>query len=750
MEYNKEIKQEEIPEFALQPARPAETEVLTEKKEESFDASAYDKLFEEMARLKESFAEEVRKGNAEIEAQEAAARAGWEEPAFEEKEVISQPEETFADAGNSAVPAVTELRAEEPTAAELLAKETATAEPVMAAPHEEEPKTAESAMAVSHETEPKTAELLAKETTAAEPRAEKPKELEREPGEQEYKPVIAEEKPEITAKDSPDFTAEGEDSGQISAVEPIKIKPAGSDVISGQLKFTDFRSLPSARVHIEEDLLVPDVKPDLSSILTMEGDCRLSENEFQMGSSGRKEFRVNGELALQILYLPMEEEADFIPLFSAVPFRDDIAAPAEAESKVCVSAVIENLDWEVINERKYRVKADLYLEAREYRNVSLDLFRGIKGNRTQLRKETVPVTEVALRKKDVIELSEEMPLKDGRGEIGEILSWNAKAVETHRQISEDKAVISGAIHCSVLYRNREGQENAGKPELYRGKSEFTQFIKLNGEREFLPAAGSRAVFSLKNAALEAEDGEDGIRDRFRFTADLETELEIYKDEELEVVTDLYDPERDVCYDTEEVEVSALRGSGLSETGIREIFNVPERFGTAEQVLFLSGTPILGKAFAENGKGVAEGAISVKLVCRSEESASPFVITQMLPFRCSVNVPGAEDGMDTDCTVTLKDLWFDRINSRQVEVNGSLSVSMSVYGRRVCPLIKNLTFADSTAAASRPSVVVYVAREGDNLWKVAKRYRMSLEGMKEVNGIADGETIRPGTKLLIVK
>lgn len=710
MEYNKEIKQEEIPEFALQPARPAETEVLTEKKEESFDASAYDKLFEEMARLKESFAEEVRKGNAEIEAQEAAARAGWEEPAFEEKEVISQPEETFEDAGNSAVPAVTELRAEEPTAAELLAKETATAEP----------------------------------------RAEKPKELEREPGEQEYKPVIAEEKPEITAKDSPDFTDEGEDSGQISAVEPIKIKPAGSDVISGQLKFTDFRSLPSARVHIEEDLLVPDVKPDLSSILTMEGDCRLSENEFQMGSSGRKEFRVNGELALQILYLPMEEEADFIPLFSAVPFRDDIAVPAEAESKVCVSAVIENLDWEVINERKYRVKADLYLEAREYRNVSLDLFRGIKGNRTQLRKETVPVTEVALRKKDVIELSEEMPLKDGRGEIGEILSWNAKAVETHRQISEDKAVISGAIHCSVLYRNREGQENAGKPELYRGKSEFTQFIKLNGEREFLPAAGSRAVFSLKNAALEAEDGEDGIRDRFRFTADLETELEIYKDEELEVVTDLYDPERDVCYDTEEVEVSALRGSGLSETGIREIFNVPERFGTAEQVLFLSGTPILGKAFAENGKGVAEGAISVKLVCRSEESASPFVIAQMLPFRCSVNVPGAEDGMDTDCTVTLKDLWFDRINSRQVEVNGSLSVSMSVYGRRVCPLIKNLTFADSSAAASRPSVVVYVAREGDNLWKVAKRYRMSLEGMKEVNGIADGETIRPGTKLLIVK
>ena len=134
MGYNKEIKQEEIPEFALQPARPAETEVLTEKKEESFDASAYDKLFEEMARLKESFAEEVRKGNAEIEAQEAAARAGWEEPAFEEKEVISQPEETFADAGNSAVSAVTELRAEEPTAAELLAKETATAEPVMAAP----------------------------------------------------------------------------------------------------------------------------------------------------------------------------------------------------------------------------------------------------------------------------------------------------------------------------------------------------------------------------------------------------------------------------------------------------------------------------------------------------------------------------------------------------------------------------------------------------------------------------------------
>ena len=91
MEY-KEIKQEEIPEFALQPAQPAEAEEPEKKKEEGFDSSAYDKLFAEMTRLKESFAEEVRKGNAEIEAQEAAARAGWEDPAFEGEETASKQE----------------------------------------------------------------------------------------------------------------------------------------------------------------------------------------------------------------------------------------------------------------------------------------------------------------------------------------------------------------------------------------------------------------------------------------------------------------------------------------------------------------------------------------------------------------------------------------------------------------------------------------------------------------------------------
>ena len=49
----------------------------------------------------------------------------------------------------------------------------------------------------------------------------------------------------------------------------------------------------------------------------------------------------------------------------------------------------------------------------------------------------------------------------------------------------------------------------------------------------------------------------------------------------------------------------------------------------------------------------------------------------------------------------------------------------------------------------PGLVLYITRSGDTLWKIARRYRTTIEMISKINAMEASVTLKPGTKLLIV-
>ena len=47
------------------------------------------------------------------------------------------------------------------------------------------------------------------------------------------------------------------------------------------------------------------------------------------------------------------------------------------------------------------------------------------------------------------------------------------------------------------------------------------------------------------------------------------------------------------------------------------------------------------------------------------------------------------------------------------------------------------------------MVIYIVREGDQLWEIAKKYKSTVDAIIEINQLAE-ENPRPGQKLLILK
>ncbi len=116
----------------------------------------------------------------------------------------------------------------------------------------------------------------------------------------------------------------------------------------------------------------------------------------------------------------------------------------------------------------------------------------------------------------------------------------------------------------------------------------------------------------------------------------------------------------------------------------------------------------------------------------------------------MEVPAAQEAMKAESKVEIKDLWFDKINGKQVEVNASLQIESVIIEEKKLKLIKNPCFVESSQAKRPLSMVIYITRKDDSLWKIAKRYKISMDTIKEVNQLEEGAALREGMRLLIVK
>jgi hypothetical protein len=501
-------------------------------------------------------------------------------------------------------------------------------------------------------------------------------------------------------------------------------------------------------IYVEEDVLVPDVKPDLDRILCLDGKCRLAERNVHTGPSGIQALRLAGDVTVQALYAP--ENCDcpsVISVETRIPFREDCPINTYSNSYLTMTSNLESIEYEKINERKFRVKAAIKVCPREYRTQDLKLFSGIEDHEVEYLGDELSMTDVAFRRTETMEISEDLKLKDGSPEIDKILGYNVNVVENHKQISREKAAINGTVYCNVIYQSDD------QPEFYQGKTEFTQFIKMDDDGSFSkPLTGSRVGFQVNSISLAPKKDIEGDRTLLSLDMDVDTTMEYYRQMEEPIVKDLYHYKKGVMFDTESTELMHFYGNGSQEATIREIINVPERYGAMCRVVYLTGSPIIKRETLDLGRCVVEGVLPIKLVCMTgEKEKTPFCMEQDLDFRAMMEIPECRPGMEPDCTVSLKELWFDSVNSRQIEVNASIGVAANVFGKDQAELIQTVSFIeDDEPSAQKPAMVVYVAKEGDSPWKVAKKYRAGVDQIREINDLGLDETIKRGTKLLIIR
>jgi len=203
-------------------------------------------------------------------------------------------------------------------------------------------------------------------------------------------------------KDIPDFAL-------VPAREPEERvrTPIAQGAIYSPVQVTNITERSRTTILLEEDLLVPDTRPDLKEILDISGKVHLSSRELGPFTKGEDSVPLAGEIELQTLYLPEKASVcgPVIATSSRISFREQWHTAVPEGTVLTLDVQIEKIDFMVVNERKYRIKILLAITARECRDLQLEFFEGLANEEIQTLRDTVEMTSIALRKKDIFTMA---------------------------------------------------------------------------------------------------------------------------------------------------------------------------------------------------------------------------------------------------------------------------------------------------------------------------------------------------------
>ena len=170
------------------------------------------------------------------------------------------------------------------------------------------------------------------------------------------------------------------------------------------------------RLTVDDDVNVPDNKPDVQAVIWKSGNVRLTEKKF---SGGR--LYVKGVLGYHVLYLSEDVERPVQSIRGELDFDESLELPeACTGDNITVRAETEELDIGLIHSRKLAVRAllGIMVQAEELHDVRAAVALQ-EAPTVHTKTRAIPVTSIVADQKDIARLREELFLPSGKDSISE-------------------------------------------------------------------------------------------------------------------------------------------------------------------------------------------------------------------------------------------------------------------------------------------------------------------------------------------
>lgn len=497
------------------------------------------------------------------------------------------------------------------------------------------------------------------------------------------------------------------------------------------------------QITLDEDLNVPDVKPDVEMIIQSREHVVL---EHARAEAGR--LYLDGYLEVAVLYMDDTKERQIHRLDTKLAFDESVSMEGlEAGDNVRVRHETEDLSVTLINSRKLAIRSLLsfYASVDEIYDMSAAVETQSPIELCERRRK-LELMQLEVQNKDILRLKEEVQLPSNKPNIAEILWDNIQLRSCRISLRDGSLFAQGNLFLFVLYR---AEDDAQTVQWMEQTLPFEGEIRCGGcTPELIPDIG----VSLSQAELSAKEDNDGELRLFYIEGVLELEIRLYGTEEAEILEDVYSPEKDLELVTSEEVYESLVMKNESKCKCSGRIRIQGAKPRILQICNSNGSiKIDSTKIVEEGIQI-EGAIPVSILYISSDDAMPFAVLEgVVPFSHLARVPG----ISADCRYTvltgMDQLSATMADSEEIEVKASVGLDVFVARPRKQQCIHEIREKEYEPALLEavPGIIGYIVQGGETLWEIAKQYYLTPAQIMEMNGL-ESEELKKGDRLILMK
>ena len=174
---------------------------------------------------------------------------------------------------------------------------------------------------------------------------------------------------------------------------------------------------------VENDIIVPDTKPDIVRILLLDGDASVNSTE-----AVQDKVLVDGIIRYKILYVSDDPEQQIKSINTSSGFHYALDIPNTRQGMRCrVKCNIEHMEYEILNGRKVSVKTIVGISGKTVNQLEQNIVRDLDGiDGVQILKNTTNVNSYLGSAEISCPVRETMEIPAGKPTIREILRNDIK------------------------------------------------------------------------------------------------------------------------------------------------------------------------------------------------------------------------------------------------------------------------------------------------------------------------------------
>ena len=479
----------------------------------------------------------------------------------------------------------------------------------------------------------------------------------------------------------------------------------------------------------EGDVIVNDVKPDVLSIISTSGITCVYKNEVMDGK-----IKLDGSINTYVIYLADSNDSNVRSLNTVLDFTGIINMESCMQNMDVIEKInIKNIETKILNGRKINIKVTLEIETKVYSNNDVSIISNVNNiDDIQVLNSKKTVNLLLGKGKTKVNAKDTISI-DEADDLAEIMKLGIKIIDKDIKISYNKILAKADAEILIMYLTEDN-----RIKTITAKIPIMGFIDIENISENNICDIN---YTIKNLIIKPNN-----QDAHSIYVELEIELEalVYETKELNIIEDLYGICEDLNFKNKEITTMSGKKNIKDTCRINETISVPE---IANNVLYhVQTNPIILNKTIRNGKIIIEGELNLEFIYDVPNAMESRIIN--LPFNFDIISDEINPNSCITLEVEVKNENFI-VNNGSVDVNVEMEFIAESCKNEKINLIDEINMEENKDS-NIYSMVIYFVKPGDTMWKIAKKFKSTVEDIAKINGIEDENNIKVGKQLYIPK